>query len=330
MENQVKIGVVVVGIGPIQPVVMDGLRLAGQSLLPGQVVRLQLMEFGTGSGIVSLNGNLFRATGVLPSRPGELFWAIIEQINKDQIRVRHVSPATAGSRGVALPDLARALGLPDAGQTGAVLRELLRWNLPVSRETIQSILSEMRALPEGERAAYLTARAWLMTLALPDQSSAVNRMLAYLLGRPNADPGGQELLNRAPTKHPEVGNLYAFSLNGGERFQGSLYLVLPGAKGSEMGSDPARLVLDLETPTFGAFWVLLELLDGQMTGKIILPDDRFLRIFRSFLGDLERRLREVGFTVHGLTVRTGSIGSVADLLGVDPKDESYMPLDIRV
>ncbi len=318
-----------VGISPIQPVVMDALRLMTQ-FLPGQVVRLQLVELGTGGGIVNLQGSLYRAAGNLPSRPGEHFWAIIEQISKDQIRVRHVSPAPAGGKGVTLPDLARALGLPDAAQSGPVLRELLRWNLPVYREVIQNIMAELRGLPESERAAYLTARAWLMTLDLPDQSAVFSRVLAYLLGRGNADPAGQELLNRASTSHPELGNLYAFSLNGGEWFQGILYLVLPSPKGSEMATDPVRLVLNLETPTFGAFWVVVELRDGQLTGRIVLPDSRYVTLFRTALGDLEGRWRNTGFGIQSLQVETGRIASVVEVLGVEPKINEYVPLDIQV
>src|SRR5690554_5366367 len=125
------------GIGPIQPVVMDGPRLA-TTMVPGQVVRLQLVELGTGGGIVNLQGSLYRAAGNLPPRPGGNFWAIIEQIGRDQIRVRHVSPAPAESRGVPLTDLARVLGLTGRdGDAGLVLRELMRWHLPVNRETVQ-------------------------------------------------------------------------------------------------------------------------------------------------------------------------------------------------
>ncbi len=318
------------GIGPIQPVVMDGLQLLTR-MVPGQVVRLQLVELGAGGGIVNLQGSLYRAAGNLPSCPGENFWAIIEQIGREQIRVRHVSPAPAESRGVPLSDLARALGLRDRdGDAGFVLRELMRWNLPVNRDTVQKLLREAAGLPAEERQAYLASRVWLMTLDLPDRASVIDRVLAYLLGRPDADLQGQELLNRSPTLHPELGQLYAFSINGGERLQGRLFLAVPYADGAEITADRARLVLSLETAAFGAFWVVLEAADGRLTGRIIAPDSGAARLFEAGLTDLERRLRAIGFTVWGLRVETGVYGSPIELLGADRGENTYVPLDARV
>lgn len=317
-------------IGPTRPVVMNGPRpLAG--MFPGQVVRLQLVELGTGGGIVNLEGRLYRAAGHLPSRPGENFWAIIEQVGRDQIRVRHVSPAPPESRGVSLTDLARVLGLTGRdGDAAPVLRELMRWNLPVHRETVQNLLAELARLPVEERQAYLAGRVWLMTLDLPAQTPALGKVLAYLLGRAHAEPEGQELLNRSPTRHPELGNLYAFTINGGDRMQGRLFLAVPYSGGPEFTVERARLVLSLETAALGPFWVVLETGDGRLSGRVIAPDPRVARLFEKALPDLARLLRTAGFMVSGVKVETGVYRSPVDLLGADPARDAYRPLDARV
>lgn len=318
------------GIGPIQPVVMDGLRPL-TTMIPGQVVRLQLVERAANGGIVNLEGRLYRAAGSLPSRPGENFWAIIEQVGRDQIRVRHVSAAPPESRSVSLTDLARALGLGGRDRdAGPVLRELMRWNLPVYRETVQVLLDELGRLPRGERAAYLAARVWLLTLDLPEQAVAVNKILAYLLGRVGAEPLGQELLNRSVTKYPELGNLYAFTINGGERLQGCLLLAASYTEGKEIPADRARLVLSLETAALGPFWAVLEVTDGRLAGRVITPDPGIARLFEAGRADLKRRLAGAGFEVTGVRVETGSYHSPLELLAFAAAEPAYTPLDARV
>lgn len=230
-----------------------------------------------------------------------------------------------------MTDLARALGLTGRdADAGPVLRELMRWHLPVNRDTVQRLLDEVAKLPADERQAYLAARVWLMTVELPEQASVISKVLAYLLGRGDAEPGGQEWLNRSPTLHPELGNLYAFSINGGERLQGRLFLAVPYAEGAEIRADRVRLVLSLETVAFGPFWVVLEVADGRLSGRIITPDARGAQLFEAGLSDLERRLIDTGFAVSGLRVETGVYGSPVELLGADPREETYMPLDARV
>ncbi|MEW5953461.1 MAG: hypothetical protein AB1815_06930 [Bacillota bacterium] len=316
------------GIGPLQPVAFVGLRFFNQ-LSAGQVARLQLVEHGLNGAIVSLAGKLFRARGALPARAGERFWAVIDSIAGDRIEVRHISPSPAGSRDVCLPDVARVLGLPGDYETEMVLRELLRWRLPLDKNLIAGLTIRVKDLPASERAAYLAAAGLALSLRLPDEPAAREKVVAYLLGCAGAGPEGRELFNQASLNHPEHGKMLALSINGGESWQGQLFLIMPRSRGLDVSEGPVRLILSLTT-TAGEIWVDLGLSGKQLQGKVILPDQQFFPLFSRGKHLLEERLTRAGFTPGSIQVEVSSIGSVAELLVSRAEPERYLPLDIRV
>lgn len=316
-------------IGPLSSVAMDGQRVINQ-LAVGQVVRLQLVEHGINGAIVSLVGKLFRARGVLPARTGERFWAVVDSINGDRIEVRQVAPALPGNKDVALPELARTLGLPNDRTTELVLQELLRWRLPLMKNIIIDLTAQLKDLPDNEKQVYLAARSMLMALNIPEQTAVREMVLDYLLGRTGACPEGQELLNRAFFTQPDQGMVQVLSLNGGESFSGDLYLILTRTDGIDVLYDRIRLVLSLDTALFGSVWVDIELNKGVLWARVIIADERFVELFGSEVHLLKRWLTGAGFSECSIRVGAGSIGSVAELLGCREDPEIYVPLDTLV
>lgn len=316
-------------IGPLLPVAMDGQRVFNQ-LAVGQVVRLQLVEHGINGAIVSMVGKLFRASGSLPAHAGERFWAVVDSINGDRIEVRHIAPAPPGSKDVALPELARTLGLPNDRATELVLQELLRWRLPLNNNLIIDLTAQLKALPDHEKQVYLAARSMLMALNLPEQAAVREMALDYLLGRPEASPEGQELLNRARFTQPDQGMVQVLAINGGESFGGNLYLVMPRTGNVDVFHDRIRVVLSLDTALFGSVWVDLELNKGVLWGRVIIADERFVELFGQEVYLLKRWLAGVGFNECSFRVEAGSIGSVAELLGCREEPGIYVPIDTRV
>jgi hypothetical protein len=296
-----------------------------RELAPGQVVRLQLVEPGLNGAIVSLDGRLFRAAGVLPARPGERFWAMVEKVQSEQVTVRHLAPLEAGSSGPPGKELLLALGLSPGADTEALLRELLRRRLPVDRELVFRLLAVGRDLPQYGGKELWPVLAWLQTLELPLSQGALAKVLAYILDW-NPDPDGQELLNqgRSGTGRDAV---QAYALNGGERLQGQVYLVFPGD-----GPEPeagVRVVLHLRSSFFGEFWVGLEMDHTGLGGRLITPEARWAGRFQEAVGLLEERLAGLGYPVRPITVEVRQVSSVAELL-VGLVSPVYVPLDIRV
>lgn len=315
-------------VGPVQPVSAGGGLQLSRDFAPGQIVRLQLVEPGINGGIVSLSGRLYRAAGVLPARPGEHFWALVEKVAADRITVKHISPAQPGRGEVAAVDLARVLGLPTGAENEQVLRELLRWKLPLDREFVLRFLAAGRdLLTAGGQPGFWPALAWLQTMEVPRRAGALAQMLAYLLGWREAEPEGQELLNRSRAK-PGQDAVQVLALNGRELLQGSVYVISPDPGGQEPG-DGVRFVLHCESRQLGAFWVCLELSGGGLNGRLVTPDEKVADVFRGAMMRLEEGLASLGYQVRPFTIETRRVHSVVDLLAGGRVVE-YAPLDIRV
>jgi hypothetical protein len=313
-------------VKPVQPVAGGGGLYLFRDLAPGQVVRLQLVEPGSNGGIVSLGGRLYRATGVLPARPGERFWALVERVRSDQITVRHISPAQPGQSGVAAGDLARVLGLPAGEDTERVIREFLRWKLPVERESVLRVLAAGRELPQPGCEGFWPALVWLQTLELSPRVGTLGKILAYLLGWSETDLEGQELLNQSRPR-PGRDAVQALVLNGGERLQGRLYILSPPA--GEVPGAGVRLVLQLRSRALGEFWVCLDFEENVLGGRVAAPEESLASFLRGAVASLEGRLADLGYRVRPLMVETRRVDSVADLLA-GSRVTGYVPLDIRV
>lgn len=314
-------------IKPVQPMLAGGGLYLLRDLAPGQVVRLQLVEPGINGGIVSLGGRLHRATGVLPTRSGEHFWALVEKVGADQITVRHISPGQSGRGEAGAADLVRALGLPVGEDTERVIRELMRWRLPVDPESVLRILAQGRELPQAGRQVPWPVLVWLQTLDVGSSTGALARILAYLLGRPDAEPEAQEQLNRARHRAGQE-SVQALALNAGERLQGDVFILTGGR---EESPDPgARLVLRCRSTAFGEFWICLDFGGpGGLGGKLVTAEERMAGFFRGAVTQLEERLAALGYRVQPFTVETRRVDSVVDFMD-GSRLMGYAPLDIRV
>ena len=133
-------------------------------LTPGQVLPARLMmaeENMSAQPLLLLAGNSYTARGDLPVN-GDFFWVRVEEVAWDQIRVK-LLPADSRPDG-ATKTLLLALGLKQNKEHEAVVKLLLRWRLPLSRELVHDFINTARDLPPEERPAFWASRAFLSTL----------------------------------------------------------------------------------------------------------------------------------------------------------------------
>ncbi len=300
-----------------------------RALQVGQVVRMQLVETQKNGGIVSLEGRLYRAGGTLPARPCTNFWAVVEQISGDAVRVRHIQPVDPSNNQVNTSDLAQALALPQKKEINRTIAELLRLQLPLDRDFILRTAAFCRGLSGEQQEAVIRALTWLQSQQLPSQTNALSKILAYLMDWPSATPEGQALLNQA---QPYAGREPAqvLEINGGDRLQGRLYL-LGGFEQSE-DSNRRRLVLQLKSELLGEFWVCLDLWKQSLSGAIYTKEQTTAAYFKEMCTCLIERLRNLGYIVDSFEVRRRSFTTIADFVTGDDHSESiaYVSLDVRI
>jgi len=317
----------------ISPIVLSPQALPDLAALlrPGQAVRLVVVEPAVDGAIVSLGGRLFRAEGELPVRPGEAFTALVESATRHEIRVRPLPAGGTRQEAGSTGDLLRALALPPGKESALLVREFLRQRRPVARDTVLRLLAEMRGVPEGERASWVSSRVWLESLGW-ERPEFLRAALEYLMGRASAGPEGHEALNRAQTP-PGQDPVYVLSLNGGERFNGQVFLRFKGRGSPGAGRETTGcLVVRLETAGLGEIWCRLELNGDRLAAGVYLADGRAAERAREAAPDLERLLAAAGYNVQGVAVERRLVDGPAELLfdGGEEGRALYRPLDTRV
>ncbi|MEW5762839.1 MAG: hypothetical protein AB1776_06540 [Bacillota bacterium] len=301
-------------------------------LRPGQLVLVEVVEHNLRGATVNLGGALFPARGNLPAEAGARFWGLVEGASREAIHLRRLAPAPAGKPGE--DDLPALLGLPpDDDEAAAVVREFMRWRLPLDRRAILEVAAALRRVPVAARGAFREVRVWLRTLNLPED--AVRAVEAYLLGEPeegegDALPGstaarGQLLLNRAAAALPGTG-LLALALLA-RQAAGDVYVMWDKHASHEQDTC-FRFVIHLVSRNCGSIWVVLAMWGTDLGVEIFCDPDR-AELIRQGVAALREELADGGFRVTSCTVHPRRVASVVELLE-RPELPGYTVLDVTV
>lgn len=279
------------------------------SLQPGQVVRVEVLGVENGLATVRIGGQTFTATGEIPSPPAT-FRALVREVTVNTVHLQYLNGIPEGD---ALTTMAGALGLATEPETTKLLQEMIRWQLPLDRSLVETLLSAARELPPRERAAFRAARVWLETLDLRADPVRVREALAYLLGKEEATPRGQEVLNQAVPLSPDQEMVSFFTFRG-KGLHGELYLVddRAGKKGEQ--DFPLALVVRVETPVLGETWVYLTRGRAGLTARVAVAKENFVPLFKKAAGELRDRLAALGYAIDDIQVTARKISCICELL----------------
>ncbi|SHF16323.1 hypothetical protein SAMN02745218_01600 [Desulfofundulus australicus DSM 11792] len=298
--------------------------LAATSLQPGQVVQVEVLGVENGLATVRIGGQTFTATGEIPSPPAT-FRALVREVTVNTVHLQYLSGIPEGD---ALTTMAGALGLATEPETTKLLQEMIRWQLPLERSLVEMLLSAARELPPRERAAFRAARVWLETLDLRADPVRVREALAYLLGKDEATPRGQEVLNQAVPLSPDQEMVSFFTFRG-KGLHGELYLVdnRAGKKGEQ--DFPLALVVRVETPVLGATWVYLSGSGKELAARVTVAEEKFVPPFARAAGELKDRLAALGYTLGDIQVTARKISCICELLRPG-EPQPYRPVNTLV
>lgn len=294
-------------------------------LRPGQMVLVEMIALTGPEAVVRIAGHTFNARGQLPGPPAT-FWAMIEEIRRQTLHLRQLSPEVTAD--LSPKDLARQLQLPADRDTVQLLKEMLRRGLPFDRSAIMRFLAEGKALPEAERDSFWAARLYLETLDLREDAEKLRRAADYLIRRELASPEGQAALNRAQALDPAQDVLRFFTFLGAESF-GEVYLIHKGGGGEGLEL-PAGLVVQVTTPVLGETWVyLFKESTANYALKIAVADERFLPPAAEISYVLQQKLTAAGYPVTHTAVAACSAKTVFDI--IEPAGTAgYRTLDAMV
>lgn len=299
-------------------------------LRPGQMVMVETISVTGPEAVVRIAGQTFNARGELPTAPAT-FWALVEAITGETLHLRRIgSDLTEEMRP---EDLARLLELPPDRDTVNLLREMLKYRLPLERQFILRLLAEGRAFPEEERSSFWAARLYLENLDFREDAAKLRLAVDYLVrsrtaGQPARElVAGQELLNGARALTPGADLLRFFTFRGPEG-SGEVFLVEKDGDGPE-GGLPAGIVVQVSSPALGETWVCLLQDIGGYTLRVAVSQEWAAAIAAEALEILKTRLGELGYRVAGTSVSTRPVRTVFDALQ-DTETTGYRPVNAIV
>ncbi|RJQ32358.1 MAG: flagellar hook-length control protein FliK, partial [Peptococcaceae bacterium] len=152
--------------------------------------------------------------------------------------------------------------------------------------------------------------------------------LDYLLGRPDAAPQGQEILNRALPLAPgqETVSFFIFK---NEELSGELFIVDEKAGKKADQSLPQALVVRVYSPVLQEIWVYLTQSPSGLTARVTVAEERFIQPVQETINALRKRLSALGYQLGEVYVSAQQVGSVCELFR-PPGPMSYRPLNITV
>lgn len=279
-------------------------------LQPGQMVQVEVLGIKNGVATVRIAGQTFVATGHMPSPPAT-FWALVREVSAETLHLQHLTGTP--DQDVALTTMAKVLNIPAGPETSRLLKEMVKWHLPLDRSLVEMLFSAARATPPEERVAFYAARVWLETLDLHRDPVRVRQALAYLLGKDDATPRGQEVLNQALPLFPEQEMVSFFTFRG-KGLYGELYIV-NGRAGKKGEQDfPLALVVRVKTPVLGETWVYLAWGKAGLTARVAVAKENFVSLFKKAAGELRDRLAALGYSIDDIQVTARKISCICELL----------------
>ncbi|MHB1420714.1 MAG: flagellar hook-length control protein FliK [Bacillota bacterium] len=299
----------------------------------GQLVRVEVLKITGQEALVKLNNMTLQAATTGTELPGSIFFAVVESMTTEQIRLKRMNPASINSdyNEVPLEELAAKVGVNNHTDAPAVIREMLRWQLPLLTEKLTGLLKEIKEAPPEDRDALIGLMVWLETLDPGELKENSRAVLALLMGKSASSEdliAGEKTINRSTTVYPGQENLYCISLQR-QGINGEVYFTSREPKSLGVNPRQVMIVVRLHTEHLGEIWVQARV-EGTSVSLLVASDnDHASSFLKQHLEPFQDIIREAGFNLAALKVTKRKIGTVIELMGGNPP-LAYTTMDIKV
>ncbi|MGI6129656.1 MAG: flagellar hook-length control protein FliK [bacterium] len=296
-------------------------------LQPGQVLPASLLTADDGKSNLLLQGRIYTATGALPAEPGA-FWVQVQKVEQEKIEIKVLSALCGQDLDIKL--LGKALNVKVNKETQAVIKHLLRWRLPLSRELVQGFITSTNNVPTDSRPAVWASLAFIKSLALNKEPQKVSAALKYILRHPKAAPEGQEAINQTHPLYLDQEVVRALVFQAGQN-EGEVFIVsrYQGQESHHENNQIRSLMIRLSTALWGQIWIQLTINGNELTAKVVAENTSFLSLAQEAEPELKKRFRVIGWELAAITTSKQKITSVAELM--EPRGpDNYRPLDALV
>jgi len=280
------------------------------SLKPGQIVRTQVIRIDGSQILLQFGSNILAAKTKVPLKTGERLRLVVESAHDGFIELKIVNDNDELNSN-SMTSL--KLGTTSQDKLEEVVRQLLKFSMPVNQETLMEINSLMKRHDLSDDMMQLIV--WLKSIGVKVDSEkdvkVLEDLLMFFKGElsSNEETPFFEFLNQT-----ENNILGAFNILGWPIGRHYIYLLTLGSKSDGTLKDGCKVVIKINSQSLGELWFKIELISKKLNADIICSNDQYKVILAKEVNLLCKALQTAGYQIKDIPIEVGNVKTVLDLI----------------
>ncbi len=279
-------------------------------LVPGQVLKGQVAEIQGNQVVLQFGNDLLKAETRVKLRSGQKLKLLVESVNNGFISLK-VLP---GNETIRPEDLILLrMGIKPQENIEAVIREFLRFQMPLNPQDIMEIITFIKDNKLSEE--ILSLIVWLKSTGIKIKSGEDLNALKDLYRFFRGEFSGRDearffnFLNESENTSSEGYNIFGWPLG-----KHHIYLLTPGSKKERLQPETCQLFLRLKSRVLEELWVKLDSIQNNLNVDILCNNEKHRLIIDKEIISLQKTLQSAGYHVGKITVEVGRVNTIFDLL----------------
>jgi Flagellar hook-length control protein FliK. len=286
------------------------------SLKPGQIVRAQVVKSEGKQVLLQLGKNILKAQAKVPLKAGDRLELQVESAREQEIELKIIKDAVQ----LKPEDTALIkLGFKPQEEMYTVLRQLVKFNLPVTQASILELYNLISQYQSTE--SMIQAAAWLKTIGIKVESEkdfiALETLHRFFKRELPADKEERlfSFLNEKENTVFGGYNIFSWPVAGQH-----VFLLTPESKRERLQPESCRVLLQLNSRSLEDIWVKLELDRKVLKAGIICSHRKYRTILSRETRGLKEALQAAGYTIEAIDVEVNPDKlTILDLIPQQPR-----------
>lgn len=285
------------------------------SLTPGKIIKAQVIKSERNQVLLQLGSNLLKAQTKVPLNPGDRLKLQVESAMNNSIELKIVNDA---ARLKPEDAILLKLGIRPQEEMNNILRQLVKFNLPISQAAILELYSFIKGFKLTEDLTQLTV--WLKTIGVKVESEKDFQALEVLQKYFQGELVDKEESRFSAFLNESENNIYGgYNIFGWPLAEHHIYLLTRGSKHERLQPEGCKLVLQINSRNFDELWVKIELSQQELKAGIICNNDKYQTVLAEEVGGLCQALVAAGYKINDIAVKVSDIKlTILDFINEQP------------
>lgn len=280
------------------------------SLPAGKVIKAQVIKLDGKQVFLQWGSSLLKAQTKVPLRRGDQLRLLVESNNMGLIKLKILNEGEKLPSGT--PVLQR-LGISAQKNLEKIVRQLLKFNMPVNPDTIKEINRLINRYKLNDDMSELIV--WLESVGIKVDSEKDIQALGILRRFFRSELSGEaEARSFKFINETEKMNLDGYNIWGWPIGENHIYLLTPETKGEAVKPETCIIFLRIESQALQELWFKIEVVSNHLNVEIICNSDKHKSILAQELPRLQEALKATGYQVKDFSVGVAEVHKLFDLL----------------